>query len=137
MRQTANLPLPRTSNAHTRTTVGRKAKLPERAIKDWAKLFHLLADQNRLKILVALAQCGEMHVSALRELLGQSQPAVSHHLTLLRNASLIDCRREGKKSYYFLTLGNLRSLLEQVLQPRRNGDHELHVEDLVVTCKWE
>lgn len=118
-------------------TVRREAKLPEGAIKEWAKIFQLLADQNRLKILMALAQCGEMHVTALREALGQSQPAVSHHLTLLRNANLVDCRREGKKSFYFLTLGNMRALLEPIFQRGRNGAHELQVEDFTVTCKWE
>jgi ArsR family transcriptional regulator len=43
---------------------------------------------------------GELHVSALCERLGQSQPAVSHHLALLRVAGLIHSRRDGKHNFY-------------------------------------
>jgi len=44
----------------------------------------MLADKSRLQIVLALARDSELHVSALCDLLGQSQPAVSHHLTLMR-----------------------------------------------------
>src|SRR5712692_7767099 len=58
-----------------------------------ADIFKLLGDKSRLKILLALAQDNELHVSALCELLDQSQPAVSHHLTLLRMTGLVGYRR--------------------------------------------
>jgi DNA-binding transcriptional ArsR family regulator len=32
-----------------------------------------------------------------------SQPAVSHHLALLRHGGIIDCRRQGKNNFYSLT----------------------------------
>ncbi|MCL4108213.1 UNVERIFIED_CONTAM: hypothetical protein GTU68_066136 [Idotea baltica] len=47
-----------------------------------------------------LAKEKELHVSALCERLGQSQPAVSHHLALLRVAGLAEARREGKHNFY-------------------------------------
>ena len=53
-------------------------------------VFKLLADPSRLKIVLALAQDGELHVSALCDMLGQSQPAVSHHLTLMRMVGVLD-----------------------------------------------
>jgi ArsR family transcriptional regulator len=49
-----------------------------------------------------LAQQGETHVTAICEKLGQSQPAVSHHLTQLRNAGLVAFRRDGKYNHYAL-----------------------------------
>lgn len=68
--------------------------------KDLVQIFKLLADETRLKILMYLMRESELHVSALCERLGQSQPAVSHHLALLRVAGLIEPRRDGKHNFY-------------------------------------
>jgi DNA-binding transcriptional ArsR family regulator len=62
----------------------------------------LLRDSARSKIVTLLAQ-GEQHVGAICNRLGQSQPAVSHHLALLRHANIIAPRREGKHNFYSLT----------------------------------
>src|SRR5438132_9998949 len=75
-------------------------KVPKDTLERMTDVFKLLADQSRLKIVLALAQDGELHVSALCDLLGQSQPAVSHHLTLMRMAKLVSVDRKGKFSYY-------------------------------------
>ena len=64
------------------------------------QVFKLLADETRLKVLMALLRGGESHVSGLCRRLDQSQPAVSHHLALLRQADLIQVRREGKHNFY-------------------------------------
>ena len=56
-------------------------KISERTLNGLAQVFKLLADESRLKILLALARDGELHVTALCDLLAQTQPAVSHHLT--------------------------------------------------------
>jgi ArsR family transcriptional regulator len=66
------------------------------------QLFKLLADETRLQILYFLTQRHELNVGTLCDLLQQSQPAVSHHLALLRLAGLIEMRREGKHNYYRL-----------------------------------
>lgn len=82
--------------------------VPGPLVKDLVKLCKLLSDETRLKILYYLTQKDELHVRALCELLGESQPAVSHHLALLRVAGLIDaaakasttftaCRRSGSR----------------------------------------
>ncbi len=62
--------------------------------------FKLLADETRLRVLSLLVQNGELNVTSLCDSLEQSQPAVSHHLALLRDAGLICARREGKHNYY-------------------------------------
>jgi len=84
------------------------------AVKDLVKVFKLLSDETRLRILFDLSRCDELHVRALCELLDQSQPAVSHHLALLRMAGLIECRREGKHNYYRVIPERLQALLDQV-----------------------
>ncbi|MBX7105231.1 MAG: metalloregulator ArsR/SmtB family transcription factor [Gemmataceae bacterium] len=80
----------------------KKPSMSDRHVQALSRKFKLLADVNRLKILIMLAREGETHVSALCEMLGQSQPAVSHHLTLLRTAGLVGFRRDGKFNYYNL-----------------------------------
>jgi ArsR family transcriptional regulator, zinc-responsive transcriptional repressor len=60
------------------------------------------SDPTRLQILQFLAQ-GEWNVSALCEAFKMSQPAVSHHLALLRHGGLIALRRQGKNNFYALT----------------------------------
>jgi len=76
------------------------AVMPNNVAKELVQLFKLLSDETRLRILFFLRQQDELHVRALCELLHQSQPAVSHHLALLRVAGLIRARRDGKHNFY-------------------------------------
>ncbi len=77
--------------------------LPTRMVKDLVQVFKLLSDETRLRILLYLTQQKEVHVRALCDQLGQSQPAVSHHLALLRHGNIIAPRRQGKNNFYSLT----------------------------------
>ncbi len=61
-----------------------------------------VSDPTRLQVIMTLAE-GERHVGALCEQLSQSQPAVSHHLALLRHGGIIAPRRQGKNNFYSLT----------------------------------
>ena len=67
---------------------------------DLIEVFKLLADETRLRILLLLLEEGELNVRTLCDKLDQSQPGVSHHLSLLRLAGFIERRREGKSNYY-------------------------------------
>lgn len=104
------------------TTISRPAamslatmpELSERAIRDLITVFKLVADETRLRILLYLARQGEVHVRALCDLLGQSQPAVSHHLALLRENKLIESRRQGKHNYYHLLPDRAGEVLDLV-----------------------
>jgi DNA-binding transcriptional ArsR family regulator len=82
-------------------------------VKDLVKVFKLLSDETRLRIVLCLIH-GELHVRALCERLRQSQPAVSHHLALLRVAGLIQCRRQGKHNFYRIEPGHFRQLIHAV-----------------------
>src|SRR5579885_1215164 len=62
------------------------------------------AESTRLRLLVLCAQ-GELTVSELTEILGQSQPRVSRHLKLLCEAGLLDRFREGNWVFHRLTRG--------------------------------
>jgi ArsR family transcriptional regulator, arsenate/arsenite/antimonite-responsive transcriptional repressor len=99
------------------------------------EVFKLLADKSRLKILLALAREGELHVSALCDLLDQSQPAVSHHLTLLRMAGLVGFRRDGKHNFYRVDSALVRDLLEQFFSDSGNGHKQIQFEDFSLAYK--
>jgi len=75
-------------------------ELADKDAEDLKKLFFLLADESRLRILHYLMQEEEMNVRTLCEKLGHSQPAVSHHLGLMRTYGMLQCRRDGKHNYY-------------------------------------
>jgi ArsR family transcriptional regulator, arsenate/arsenite/antimonite-responsive transcriptional repressor len=95
--------------------------LADRTLHQLVQVFKLLADDSRLRILLLLAREGEIHVSALCEMLDESQPAVSHHLTLLRMANLVGYRRDGKFNYYYLDGLSLGDTLERLFAEAGRG----------------
>ncbi len=61
-----------------------------------------MADETRQKIMLLLC-CNWLCVSDVVDRLGDvSQPTVSHHLSILRDAELVNTRREGKQIFYSL-----------------------------------
>jgi len=60
-----------------------------------------LADETRQKIM-ALVCCKWLSVSEIVEQISVSQPTVSHHLAILREAGLVEVREEGKQTFYTL-----------------------------------
>jgi DNA-binding transcriptional ArsR family regulator len=80
-------------------------KLADQRLKQAQKTAMLLkqvSDPTRLQVILLLSQ-GELHVGALSTELKQSQPAISHHLALLRHGGIIAPRRQGKNNFYGLT----------------------------------
>ncbi|WP_405723018.1 ArsR/SmtB family transcription factor [Anaerovibrio slackiae] len=69
-----------------------------------AKLFKALSDENRLQILAQLNN-EEKCACVLLEKLAISQPTLSHHMRILAEARLVECRKEGKWMYYSLRRG--------------------------------
>jgi DNA-binding transcriptional ArsR family regulator len=76
---------------------------PTAEIRRVAELLKQVSDPTRLQVLILLSE-KERNVTELCGDLGtQSQPAVSHHLALLRHGRLIEPRRSGKHNFYALT----------------------------------
>jgi DNA-binding transcriptional ArsR family regulator len=63
-------------------------------------LFTSLADPTRRAIFERLARDGELTVGALTGGAGVSQPAVSKHLGILKQAGLVRGRRDGRETHY-------------------------------------
>lgn len=66
-----------------------------------AEVFKQISDGSRLRILWLLCHCEEC-VSNIAVAMDMSDPAVSHHLKLLRKSGLIVSRRDGREVYYKL-----------------------------------
>lgn len=61
----------------------------------------IFADATRQQIM-KLCCCQWLHVNQIADAVGVSQPTVSHHLNLLKEAGLVKTRSEGKYTYYTL-----------------------------------
>src|SRR4026209_2219550 len=79
-------------------------------------LFSTLADPTRRAIFERLCRDGGRRSGALAALAGVSQPAVSKHLGVLRQAGLVRHRHEGRQTHYSAQLGALAPLIDWTSQ---------------------
>ena len=79
-------------------------------------LFRTLGDPTRRAIFESLCRNGEQTVGALTAGAGISQPAVSKHLGLLKQAGLVRDRHEGRQTHYSAQLGALAPLIDWTSQ---------------------
>lgn len=86
-----------------------------------ARLFAVLADPTRLRLLDALARADELCVCDLALVVGQSVSAVSHQLRLLRDRQVVVRRKAGRIVYYQLADAHVRRLLADALGHAREG----------------
>jgi ArsR family transcriptional regulator len=108
-------------------------ELAEATVREFVSICKLLSDETRLRILFYLTQRDELHVRALCKLLRQSQPAVSHHIALLRDAGLIEPRRSGKHNYYHLLPQPFQELLDTLFASIPKQDRRLRFENYVLS----
>lgn len=100
------------------------SQLPDQAAEELSGFFKLLSDPMRLRILHYLMQKRELNVGALCDLLEKTQPAVSHHLALLRGNHIIQLRREGKHNFYRISADRLKTVTELLfsVSPQEHND---------------
>jgi DNA-binding transcriptional ArsR family regulator len=75
-------------------------------------IFRTLADPTRRALFERLCREGERTVGALTAQAGVSQPVVSRHLSVLRQAGLVRERHEGRNTHYSAQLGGLGPLID-------------------------
>ena len=78
------------------------APLDARAAGELAAVFGALADPTRVAIVGRLAAGEECCVCDLTGAFRLSQPTISHHLRILRDAGLVESERRGTFAYYRL-----------------------------------
>ncbi len=86
----------------------------EETLYDLAELFKVFGDTTRIKILCALFE-SEMCVCDIAALLSMNQSAISHQLRVLKQASLVKYRKEGKVVYYSLDDEHVKLIFDQGL----------------------
>jgi ArsR family transcriptional regulator, arsenate/arsenite/antimonite-responsive transcriptional repressor len=110
---------------------------------DLAQLLKALADPTRLRLvsMVAAHEDGEACVCELTELLGLTQPTISHHLKVLIDAGILTRDKRGVWAYYALVPGALDALAAVLTgnagrKPRRLGRVSPEVGLTGAFCCW-
>ena len=93
----------------------------ESAAAGLAQVFKALADPVRLRLvsLIGAHQGGEACVCELTTAFALTQPTISHHLKILREAGIIDCERRGTWVYYWLVPAALERMAALLTAPVR------------------
>ena len=73
-----------------------------------------IADDTRQKIM-SVCCCCQLSVNEIVEKIGFSQPTISHHLAILRDAGLVDIREEGKQTFYTLNQDRIAVCCGQIM----------------------
>lgn len=76
--------------------------------KRYSKFFKAFGDPSRLRIIAMLAE-REMSVNEIVSEMNLSQPAVSRHLSVLREADIVSDHREGQQVFYTLNKNTVES----------------------------
>ena len=85
------------------------------AANDAAGMMKALSNPGRLRILCALVP-GELTVTEIEQMVGQSQSYVSGQLLKLRAEGLVECTRDGRTMRYHLADPRVTPLLERVYE---------------------
>jgi len=89
-------------------------RLPdERTLEFKTRIFKVISDTNRLKILEMLRD-GELCQCEIVPVIDQSQPTVSRHLRLLEEAGLIRSRRDGVRMFYEVTDPHIYNVIDAI-----------------------
>ncbi len=74
------------------------------------KAMAAIADPYRMSILKEILQKGPLRCCDVVSLTGLSQPTCSHHIKLLTDSSLLECRKEGRNNFFSLNKSNFKKL---------------------------
>ncbi|MCE5206199.1 MAG: metalloregulator ArsR/SmtB family transcription factor [Porphyromonadaceae bacterium] len=77
-------------------------KINKARFEEAAYLLRALANETRLCVILQLSQTTEKSVTELMEGMDCEQSLLSHHLTDMRAKGILNCRKEGKNSFYSL-----------------------------------
>lgn len=87
----------------------------EQTISKASEIFKILSDNTRLKIIISLKK-NELCVSQICEIIGISQSAISHQLSILKKLNLVKNKRIGKQIYYSLDDKHVIDIISNCLE---------------------
>lgn len=79
-----------------------------------AKIFKVISDPNRLKIIDILS-CGEICACEILEHFDFTQPTLSHHMKVLEESGLINVRKDGVWNYYSLNMISCNKVIKMLM----------------------
>ena len=80
-----------------------------------SRVFSALGDEHRQRILLTFDKGERLNVGQLASVSTLSRSAVSHHLKILRNAGVLESRKEGKEVFFWINRDNLDESISAVL----------------------
>ncbi|MGH7426881.1 MAG: ArsR/SmtB family transcription factor [Candidatus Methylomirabilaceae bacterium] len=81
-----------------------------------ARLFRVLGDATRIRIVELLVEEGELHQMEIVRRTGATQARISEHMACLVWCGFVDARIEGRRTFYRVTNRRVRTLLEKAKQ---------------------
>ncbi|GAB4352902.1 MAG: metalloregulator ArsR/SmtB family transcription factor [Candidatus Abyssubacteria bacterium] len=93
-----------------------------------AHILKAMAHPSRLMMIDAMNEHGEICVCDLVTLVGSDQSTVSKHLGILKQAGIVEDRKEGQKSFYRLArpcVLNFFECVEQVMEENLKAQHDI------------
>ncbi len=87
--------------------------------KEWrtiSKAYTALGDEHRQRILLTFEPGERLNVGQIVEVSTLSRSAVSHHLKILREAGVLQSRKEGKEVYFWINKAFLVDAMETVVE---------------------
>ncbi len=89
---------------------GLGAEISPEAAEELARLLKAVADPARLRLLAIIRARGESCVCDLADVVGLSQPTISHHLKVLVDAGILEREKRGTWAWYAIVPERLREL---------------------------
>ena len=86
--------------------------LDEQTAAHVAELFRTFSDTSRVRILSAIVS-KEANITALAEMVGVTESAISHHMRGLRQMRIVQARRDGKEVFYSVNDPHIIALFQQ------------------------
>lgn len=90
-------------------------------LENMVEIFKALSSETRLKIVVGLIKKKECNVNLMAEKLGIAQPNVSQHLSILKNAGIIEGYRKGTQICYHVVDENTKKIIKALQLPECNN----------------
>ena len=87
--------------------------------REWrniSKVYSALGDEHRQRILLTFEPGERLNIGEIVGVSTLSRTAVSHHLRILREAGVLQCRKEGKEVYYWINKAFVIEAMETVVQ---------------------
>lgn len=103
----------------SRTNAGPAQEPDREAVRQAVQVFKALADSTRYRIVLMLAERGELQCAELARAFPLSLPAMSHHYRVLEHAGLVDTRKAGSHVFFRLNLDRLRAFVPGFASPGR------------------